>query len=95
MEIRFGFAKALKKARKSRGLTQEDFSSVSSRTYVSTLERAQKSPTLDKIHSLSQAIGIHFLSLLTLTCLYSERTNDVDVLLSRIRLEIKNLTKIE
>lgn len=91
MEIRLAFAKALKHARKYHGLTQEDFSTVSSRTYVSTLERAQKSPTLDKIHLLSQTIGIHFLSLLTLTCLYSERVSDVDLLLSRIRHEIENL----
>lgn len=64
MEFRLAFAKALRKARRSRGPTQEDFSEVSNRTYLSTLERGQKSPTLDKIDAISQTIGIHFLSLL-------------------------------
>jgi hypothetical protein len=39
---------ALKSPRKSKVLTQEDFSAVSSRTYLSTLERALKSSTLEK-----------------------------------------------
>lgn len=90
--MRLGFAKALRKARKTHGLTQEDFSAVSSRTYLSTLERGQKSPTLDKIDALSQTIGIHFLSLLTLTCMYSEKTDDdVDSILARIRIEVNNV----
>lgn len=49
MEIRHAFAKALRKARKANGLTQEDFAEVSSRTYLGTLERGKKGPTLDKI----------------------------------------------
>lgn len=91
MEIRYAFNRALKKARKSQGLTQEDFSSVSSRTYLSTLERAQKSPTFDKIHMLSQTIGIHFLSILTLACLYFEHINDIGILFSRIKNEIEKM----
>jgi transcriptional regulator with XRE-family HTH domain len=88
MKIRYAFAKALRKARRSRGLTQEDFSEVSSRTYLSTLERGQKSPTLDKIDVLSQTMGIHFLSLLTLTHLYFENESDIEVILERIRIEV-------
>uniref|UniRef100_UPI0032E7FC1F helix-turn-helix domain-containing protein n=1 Tax=Enterobacter asburiae TaxID=61645 RepID=UPI0032E7FC1F len=42
-------AKALKTVRKARGLSQEAFSDVSSRTYMSTLERDLKSPTLHKL----------------------------------------------
>lgn len=95
MEIRHAFAKALRKARRARGLTQEDFSTVSSRTYLSTLERGQKSPTLDKIDAISQTIGIHFLSLLALTCLYSGKTDDIDALLDRIRMEIDSVHRGE
>ncbi len=91
MRIRHAFAKALKKARKSRGLTQEDFSEVSSRTYLSTLERGQKSPTLDKIDAISQTIGIHLLSLLALTYMYSEKAGDIDSILARIKLEIDSV----
>lgn len=39
---------------------------VSSRTYVSTLERGRKSPTLHKVDALAQVLGIHPLTLLTL-----------------------------
>lgn len=89
--MRTGFAKALRKARKAQGLTQEDFSSVSSRTYLSSLERGQKSPTLDKIDALSQTLGIHFLSLLTLTCMYSGKMEDVESLLDTIRSEVNSV----
>lgn len=89
MEIRHAFAKALRKARKANGFTQEDFAEVSSRTYLSTLERGQKSPTLDKIHVLAQTIGIHMLSLLTLTYLYSKNELDIDSLFKKIKLEIE------
>lgn len=91
--MRSGFAKALRKARKARGLTQEDFSAVSSRTYLSTLERGQKSPTLDKIDALSQTIGIHFLSLLTLSCMYSGNMDDVESILAKIRVEVNDVDR--
>lgn len=93
MEIRHAFAKALRKARKANGLTQEDFAEVSSRTYLSTLERGQKSPTLDKVHVLAQTIGIHMLSLLTLTYLYSKNELDIDSLFEKIRLEIEFISQ--
>lgn len=88
MTIRLAFAKALKTARKARGMTQEDFSVVSSRTYLSTLERGQKSPTLDKASQLSQTIGIHLLSLLTITYLHIENENDLDSILELVRTEV-------
>ena len=92
--MRVAFAKALKDARKSRGLTQEDFAGVSSRTYLSTLERGKKSPTLDKLHTLAQTIGIHCLSLMTLTCMYGEKEDDLDALLSRIRKEVESVEQL-
>jgi transcriptional regulator with XRE-family HTH domain len=89
MEIRHAFAKALRQARKANGLTQEDFGEVSSRTYLSTLERGKNSPTLDKVHVLAQTIGVHMLSLLTLTYLYSKSELDLDLLFEKVRLEIE------
>jgi len=91
--MRVAFAKALKNARKSRELTQEDFSGVSSRTYLSSLERGQKSPTLDKLQILAQTIGIHCLSLIALTYLYSEKENDLETLLLRIKNEVESIKK--
>lgn len=95
MKIRQAFAQALKKSRKAHGLTQEDFSEVSSRTYLSTLERGKKSPTLDKINVLSQTIGIHYLSLLTLTYLYSNDEDSPDLIFERIKYEIDKVNEGE
>lgn len=91
--MRVAFAKALKNARKSRELTQEDFSDVSSRTYLSSLERGKKSPTLDKLQTLAQTIGIHCLSLIALTYLYSEKDKDLETLLLRIKNEVESIKK--
>lgn len=69
---RFGIG--LQKARKSRDLTQEDFSVVSSRTYLSSLERGIKAPTITKIDEIASVIGIHPLSLLAYAYLPSSPT---------------------
>jgi len=63
------FGAGLQLARKSRGLTQEDFSIVSSRTYLSSLERGMKSPTISKLEELASVLGIHPVSLLALAYL--------------------------
>lgn len=64
---------------------------VSSRTYLSTLERGLKSPTLDKIHAISETIGIHVISLMTLTCLHFDKEDNLDTLLDRIRSEVESV----
>lgn len=87
MKYQDRFAKALKKARKARGLTQEDFSSLSSRTYVSTLERGMKSPTLSKINELAEILNIHPLTLLLLAYAPSADSAKVDALLRQIERE--------
>lgn len=91
--MKLAFAKALKHIRKSRGLTQEDFARVSSRTYLSTLERGQKSPTLDKINVIAQTLGIHTVSLITLTSLYleSKQIKDLETFLLEIKSEVESL----
>jgi hypothetical protein len=47
-------------------LSQEAFSDVSSRTYMSTLERDLKSPTIHKLAELCEVMEVHPLTLLTL-----------------------------
>ncbi len=91
--MKLAFAKALRHARKSRGLTQEDFSDISSRTYLSSLERGKKSPTLDKINVIAKTLNIHIVSLITLTCLHSESVSEKDLekLLLDIRDEVESL----
>jgi transcriptional regulator with XRE-family HTH domain len=91
MEIKEAFASALKQARKARGLTQEDFSEVSSRTYISTLERGIKSPTIEKIDVLAQTLGIHPLTLLTLTYMIDREDSNPTTLTDVIEKEINQL----
>jgi transcriptional regulator with XRE-family HTH domain len=66
MKLLTRFGVGLQLARKCRGLTQEDFSVVSSRTYLSSLERGKKSPTISKIEELASVLNLHPLSLLAL-----------------------------
>jgi len=83
---------ALKLARKARGLSQEAFSNVSSRTYLSTLERGMKSPTLSKITAICEVLSIHPLTLLTLS--YTGGAGaETDALMARVRREIASLTR--
>lgn len=72
-------------------VTQEAFGGVSSRTYVSTLERGLKSPTLSKVDDLSSAMGIHPLALLTLS--YCERLSidDARKLLKKVEVDLTRL----
>lgn len=59
MNLHDALAIAIKAIRKSRNLTQEDFGLVSSRTYLSTLERGLKSPTLDKLDDIAKVMAVH------------------------------------
>jgi len=68
------FGKGLQKARKSRELTQEDFAVVSSRTYLSSLERGIKAPTITKLEEIASVIGVHPLSLIAYAYLPSNPT---------------------
>ena len=81
-------AKALKTVRKARGLSQEAFSDVSSRTYMSTLERDLKSPTLNKLAELCEVMKIHPLTLLTLAYA-GDSTRKADELLAQVRQELE------
>lgn len=64
MELKQAFGASLKKLRSERKLSQEDFSDVSSRTYLSTLERGLKSPTIEKVDELASVMDVHPLTIL-------------------------------
>jgi transcriptional regulator with XRE-family HTH domain len=91
MKTKLAFGKSLKNFRQAKGLTQEDFSVVSSRTYASQLERGQQSPTLDKIDALAKVLKIHPLSLLYLTYMRAGGHRDIDVLARRIRADLEEI----
>lgn len=94
-KLRRAFGAALRHVRHARGLTQEDFSQSSSRTYVSTLERGEKSPTLDKLEMLADTLGIHPLTLLVLAYSQSAQSDSLDSLMARIHREARELRAVK
>lgn len=90
MKAKSSLPAALKTIRKARGLSQEAFSDISSRTYLSSLERGLKSPTLSKLEELCEVMGVHPLALLTLAYSGSEQSS-IDMLLERIRCELNTV----
>lgn len=92
MNVRKGFASALRQIRNSKNLTQEDFSNVSSRTYLSSLERAMKSPTLDKVDELASVLEIHPATLMMLAYCHAEKI-ELDRLYLQVSSEMKELAE--
>ena len=88
MAAKHSLATAIRTVRKARGLSQEAFSDVSSRTYMSTLERNLKSPTLHKLTELCEVMEIHPLTLLTLAYV-GDNTRKADQLLAQVRQELE------
>ncbi|VBB11114.1 helix-turn-helix domain-containing protein [Burkholderia stabilis] len=92
MATKNSLATAIRTVRKARGLSQEAFSDVSSRTYMSSLERGLKSPTMYKLAELCEVMGVHPLTLLTLAYA-GESTRKVDQLLAQVRQELETVLK--
>lgn len=59
-DLRMTFGLALARHRRTQGLSQERLAELAGvhRTYVSQVERGQKSPTLSVLFRLSSAVGI-------------------------------------
>ncbi len=92
MSLKIAFAAVLKAMRASRGLTQRDLAEVSSRTYVSKLERGYSSPTLEMLTTLSGPLHMNPLTLLAIT-LSAESGESVSTLLRRTQEEVANLAQ--
>ncbi|RON80770.1 MULTISPECIES: helix-turn-helix domain-containing protein [Pseudomonas] len=95
MELNQAFGVALQRLRKSKALTQEDFSTVSSRTYLSTLERGLKSPTLEKVDALASVMDVQPLTLLAYAHLLRNEGLSLDGLLAHVRGELTLLVAEE
>ncbi|PPT52219.1 helix-turn-helix domain-containing protein [Xanthomonas arboricola] len=87
MVAKHSLAAAIRIVRKSRGLSQEAFSDVSSRTYLSSLERDLKSPTVQKLTELCEVMEVHPLTLLTLAYAGTEQ-REISQLLDRVQHEL-------
>ncbi|KUY70923.1 helix-turn-helix domain-containing protein [Burkholderia sp. RF4-BP95] len=91
MAAKHSLATAIRTVRKARGLSQEAFSDVSSRTYLSLLERDLKSPTFNKLAELCGVMKVHPLTLLTLAYAGDSKRN-VDQLLAQVRQELQEIS---
>ena len=92
MAAKHTLSEALKTIRKARGLSQEAFSDVSSRTYMSSLERDLKSPTLNKLAELCDVMEVHPLTLLTLAYA-GDDAQRAEQLLAQVRQELEAMLK--
>lgn len=90
MELRQAFGRVLRDARKLRGVSQESLADVSSRTYVSGLERGLKNPTLDMVDALANHLTLHPLTLIAATYL-SKGNIKPEELLEAISRELREL----
>lgn len=93
MNINEAFGIALKQARKSKNKTQEDFGIVSSRTYVSSLERGLKSITIEKLEEISAVIGVHPLTLLCHAYLLMDDKTNIVSLIEAIKKELTSMSQ--
>jgi transcriptional regulator with XRE-family HTH domain len=95
MKFQNQFGKAFRQVRRARGLTQEDFSDESGRTYVSELERGIKHPTLNKIDELTAPLNLHPLTVLTLSYVAKDNLAVIDKLLAQVRREVEEVFQPE
>lgn len=91
MNLRQSLATAIRTIRKNKGLTQEDFGVVSSRTYLSTLERGLKSPTIDKLEEIAGVLDVYPGTLLLMAYAIQAQPSEREDLIDKIATETKNL----
>ncbi|NTX26783.1 helix-turn-helix transcriptional regulator [Burkholderia pyrrocinia] len=82
---------ALQRLRELAQVTQEDFGVVSSRTYVSSVERGLKSPTLGKVEQLASVLGVHPLILLTVAYMDHLNPKEIERTTEALRSQLLNL----
>lgn len=93
MDFKKAFGLAFKEARVAKKLTQEDFGIVSSRTYISTIERGLKSVTLDKLNEISTVLNIHPMTLIGMAFLKLNKNLSVTDLSQQVSSEMTEIAE--
>lgn len=93
MELNKALGLAIRKVRKLKGLTQEDFEPLNGRVYISKIERGLHSPSFDKLAELAGQLGVSTLLLVALALrIESEDVGTgLDDLVSQLKQELKGL----
>lgn len=68
---------------------------MSSRTYLSSLERGLKSPTLEKIDQLAGTLDVHPLTILVATYVARDAELDVEGLFQTIKDELAGMSSLD
>ena len=71
--------------------TQEDLDDISSRAYVSRLERGGATPTITTVHDLTLAIGLHPLTVFALSYAKAPNRKAVEELFVLVAAEVEAL----
>jgi transcriptional regulator with XRE-family HTH domain len=94
MDLKQTFGYVFNRARRKAGLVQEDFEPITSRSYVSYIERGKVSVSMDKLNELSKIIGMHPASLIFQTyLLYDPKTSALD-LMATIMEDMKKIERM-
>ena len=72
-------------------MAQEEFDIVSSRTYISELERGVRQPTVVKMDAIAAVMQVHPLTVLALSYCRTPSAAEAAILLARVNSEIKEL----
>jgi transcriptional regulator with XRE-family HTH domain len=91
MEFNQAFGLALRQIRLHKKLSQEDFSDISGRTYLSNLERGKQSPTLEKINQLASVLGVHPRVLVNLTYLIYDKSFETEKFVMELGDELRSV----
>lgn len=96
MPTKQAVGKALRIVRKSAGLSQDDFTFSSSRTFVSSIERGLKSPTIEKLSQLCELMGTEAAVVVMLATRIEELEGKPPVLpLARLDEVVSDLIKLK
>ncbi|WP_080676064.1 helix-turn-helix domain-containing protein [Pseudomonas monteilii] len=90
MERKLAFGSALKEVRVQKEIAQEQLGA--SQSFISTVERGIRSPTIEKMEEFAERLGVNPATLIVLMQVGQE--GDVDALLAKIRDEIRALKRV-
>ncbi|SME99860.1 Helix-turn-helix [Pseudomonas sp. LAIL14HWK12:I11] len=90
MDRKLAFGSALKEVRVRKEIAQEQLGA--SQSFVSTIERGIRSPTIEKMEEFAERLGVNPATLIVLMQVGQE--GDVDEVLAKIRDEIRALKRV-
>jgi transcriptional regulator with XRE-family HTH domain len=93
MDLKKALGESLRQIRTQKKLTQEDFSQISSRTYMSALERGIYSPTAEKLDSIASVLRVHPVTILAQTYLRVNSDIGPEELLRMVQEELLEIDK--